>query len=71
MDEKSLIFGPSDSIEDLIMELIKKIHRWLESRKNQKNLKLNLIIDGNLLNINVHDVKILLKILNECSEQKK
>ena len=116
MDEKSLIFGPSDSVEALIMALIKKkmdldlendyylnitpppihesseyfsdsvisgifvdlndkllnaIHRWLKSRKNQKNLKLNLIIDGNLININVNDVEILLKILNECPEQKK
>jgi len=116
MDEKSLIFGVSDAVEDLILalikqkikldldndyylnispppideseeyfgrsiisgifvdlreELIKAILGWLQTNKKFKNPKLKLIIDGNLLNINIHDLKILLQIQKECSQQKK
>ena len=35
-----------------------------------ENLKLKLIIDGNLLDINTHNIQILLKILKECSNEK-
>ena len=116
MDEKSLIFGVSDAIEDLILalikqkikldldndyylnispppideseeyfggsvvsgifvdlteELIRSILGWLHTKKKLKNPKLKLIIDGNLLNINIHDLQILLQIQKEFSQQKK
>ena len=116
MDEKSLIFGVSDAVEDLILvlikqkikldldndyylnispppidesaeyfgssvisgifvdltgELVRTILSWLQTNKKFKNLKLKLIIDGNLLNINIHDLEILLQIQKECSQKKK
>ncbi len=116
MDEKSLIFGVSDAIEDLILalikqkikldldndyylnispppidesveyfgesvisgifvdlteELIRAILGWLKAKQKLKNPKLKLITDGNLLNINIHDLDILLQIQKECSQQKK
>jgi hypothetical protein len=116
MDEKSLIFGVSDAVEDLILALIKKkikldldndyylnispppideseeyfggsvisgifvdlteelikiILGWLQTNKKFKNPKLKLIIDGNLLNLNIHDFYILLHIQKECSQKKK
>ena len=115
MDEKSLIFGVSDDLEDLILWLVKKkidldfendyylnispppipesedffgdsvisgifvdlnenllnkILNWLQNIKMLENLKLKLIIDGNLLDINTHNIQILLKILKECSNEK-
>ncbi len=115
MDEKSLIFGVSDAVEDLILALIKQkikldldndyylnispppieesaeyfgesvisgifvdltekliktILGWLHAKKKMKNPKLKLIIDGNLLNITIHDLEILLQIQKECSQQK-
>lgn len=115
MDEKSLIFGVSDNLEDLIMWLIKKkidldlendyylnispppipesedffkdsvisgifvditedlitkILIWLQTKKMLENLKLKLVINGNLLDINSHDMQILLKVLKDCSNKK-
>ena len=116
MDEKSLIFGVSDAIEDLIMVLIKQkidlnmendyylnispppisesaeyfgdaiisgvfvdlneklittIIGWLQAKKTLNNLKLKFVLDGNLLNVTLHDMEILLQVLAECSKQKK
>lgn len=116
MNEKSLIFGVSDAVEDLIMtlikqkidltlekdyylnispppipesteyfgdsvisgifvdlteELIKAILGWLQAKKKLKNPKLKITISGNLLNINVHDMEIIMHVLAECSKQKK
>lgn len=115
MYEKSLIFGVSDVLEGLIIEMIKSkidldlendyylnispppIHEsefffkgsvisgifidvnerllnsvinWLQSQKILKNPKLKLVINGNLLNIDIYDMKMLLKILKECSSEK-
>jgi len=52
---------------DLTEELIKSILGWLKMNKKLKNPKLKLIIDGNLLNLNIHDLEILLQIQKECS----
>ena len=116
MDEKSLIFGVSDAIEDLIMALIKQnieldmendyylnispppipesaeyfgdavisgvfvdlnevlittIIGWLQVKKTVNNPKLKFVMGGNLLNITVHDMEILLQVLADCSKQKK
>jgi len=113
MDEKSLIFGVSDVVEDLVLmmikqkieldlendyylnispppiqesaeyfgksvisgifvniseELIKTILEWIKTNKKLKNPKLKTIINGNLLNINVHDMEILLQTQKECSQ---
>jgi hypothetical protein len=35
-----------------------------------EDLKLKLVIDGNLMNINTHDMQILLKVLQKCSNKK-
>lgn len=116
MGEKSLIFGVSDAIEDLIIsmvkqkieldlendyylnispppipesaeyfgeavisgifvdltaDLIKAIIVWLQPKKTLKNPKIKFVIDGSLLNINVHNMEILLQVLAECSKQKR
>jgi hypothetical protein len=57
---------------DLTEELVKAILMWLRKRKNEQtvNPKLKLTIGGNLLNINVHDMEMLLKILKEWSTQR-
>jgi hypothetical protein len=54
---------------DLTEELIKSILGWLKANKKLKNPKLKLIIDGNLLNLNIHDLEILLQVQKECSQQ--
>jgi len=56
---------------DLTEELIKAILGWLQAKKKLKNPKLKIAISGNLLNINVHDVEIIMQVLAECSKQKK
>ncbi|MEJ2280725.1 MAG: hypothetical protein P8X97_02220 [Candidatus Bathyarchaeota archaeon] len=55
---------------DLNENLLNKILNWLQNIKMLENLKLKLIIDGNLLDINTHNIQILLKILKECSNEK-
>ncbi len=54
---------------DLTLELVKAILLWLRKIKLRKaeNPKLKITIDGNLLNINIQDMKMLLKILKEWS----
>lgn len=114
MDEKSLIFGVSDDLENLIMwlakkkidldfendyylnispppipesegffgdsvisgifvdlneNLLNKILNWLKTVKMLEKLKLKLIIDGNLLDLNTRNLQILLKVLRECSNK--
>lgn len=58
---------------DLTDELVKAILVWLRKSetKQTENPKLKMSIGGNLLNINVHDMEILLSILKECSRIKK
>ena len=57
---------------DLTEELIKAILVWLRKIKQEpkENPKLKITIGGNLLNINVHDMEMLLKVLKEWSTQR-
>jgi hypothetical protein len=57
---------------DLTDELVKAILVWLRKRKteHEENPKLKISIGGNLLNINVHDMEMLLTVLKECSTRK-
>ena len=74
IDESAEYFGDSvisGIFVDLTEELIRSILGWLQTNKKLKNPKLKLIIDGNLLNLNIHDLEILLQIQKECSQQKK
>jgi hypothetical protein len=117
MDEKSLIFGVSYAVEDLIIallnqkidlnldkdfyinispppipgvaeefgdsvisglfvdltvELVKSILVWLQNiqQEQTENPKLKITVDGNLLNINVHNMEMLRKILKEWSTKR-
>lgn len=112
MDEKSLIFGVSDDLEDLLMFLVKKnvdldlendyylnipppprmestedfgnsviagmfvdlteelvetILLWLQCRKKKAltNPKLEISIGGNLFNLNLHDMEVLMTFLEK------
>ena len=117
MDEKSLLFGVSYSIDSLIMSLlnqkvdlnldddyyvnispppipdaddfgnsvisglfvdvtekmVKATLVWLRERENENmdNPKLKLCIDGNLIDLTIHDMQILLDIMKKCSNTKK
>jgi hypothetical protein len=117
MDEKSLLFGVSYAVDDLILELlnqkitldleedfyvnispppipglaeeftdsvisglfvdltedlIKAILVWLREIKQEQgeNPKLKISIGGNLLNIKIHDMEMLLKVLKEWATQR-
>ena len=117
MDEKSLIFGVSYAVDDLIIalinqkidlnldedyyvnispppipgvaeefgdsvisgifvdlsvELVEAVLVWLRKIKQEQteNPKLKFTVDGNILNINVQDMEILLEILKEWSTQR-
>ena len=117
MDEKSLLFGVSYAVDDLIIalvgqkinlnldedyyvnispppipglaekfadsvisglfvdlteELVKAILVWLRKLKQEQreNPKLKISISGSLLNINVQDMEMLLKILKEWSTKR-
>ena len=117
MDEKSLIFGVSYNVDDLIIfllnrridlnldkdfyvnispppipgitdefedsvisglfvdltaELVKAILFWLRKIKQEEleDPKLKITIGGNLLNLNIQDMKMLLKILSEWNTKR-
>jgi hypothetical protein len=57
---------------DLTDELAKAILVWLRKIKTEKteNPKLKIAISGNLLDINVQDMEMLLNVLKECSKMK-
>ncbi len=54
---------------DVTEELVKATLVWLQERENEnmENPKLKISIDGNILNINVHDMTLLMEILKEPS----
>ena len=60
--------GISGIFVDLTEELIKAILGWLQAKKKLKNPKLKIAISGNLPNINVHDMEIIMQVLAECSK---
>ena len=57
---------------DLTVELVKAILIWLRKIKQEKleDPKLKITIGGNLLNLNIQDMKMLLKILKEWSTER-
>jgi len=58
---------------DVTEELVKATLGWLREREKEQveNPKLKICINGNLLNIDVQDMEIMMKILKECSKTKK
>ena len=116
MDEKSLVFGVSYSVDSLIMallkesiplnldedyyvnispppipdqldfgnsvvsgvfvdvteDLVKATIKWLRNRakENMENPELQICIDGNLLNVDVQDMEILLDVMKRCEQKK-
>jgi hypothetical protein len=57
---------------DLTIELVKAILVWFRKvQQNQtENPKLKITVDGSLLNVDVHDMEMLLKILKEWSTKR-
>ncbi len=57
---------------DLTVELVKVILLWLRKIKHEEleDPKLKITIGGNLLNLNIQDMKMLLKILKEWSTER-
>ena len=54
-------------------DLIKTTINWLRNREKEHmgKPKLKLCIDGNLLNVDVQDMEILLDVLKRCAEKKR
>jgi hypothetical protein len=56
---------------DLTVELVKAILLWLRKIKQEvEDPKLKITIDGNLLNLNIQNMKMLLKIFKEWSTER-
>lgn len=57
---------------DLSEKLINIVISWLRERENEhiEKSKLKICIDGNLLNIDIQDMQILLNVIQECSKSK-
>ena len=58
---------------DATENLVKAILGWLREReKEQMEIpKLKFCINGNLLNIDIQDMEIILKVLKDCSKRNK
>ncbi len=58
---------------DVTEELIKATLGWLREKEKEQveKPKLKICINGKLLNIDVQDMEILMKVLKECSNRKK
>jgi hypothetical protein len=58
---------------DVTEELIKATIGWLREREKEgmKKPKLKLCIDGNLVNIDVQEMEILMSVLQECTKKKR
>ncbi|MDG6221775.1 MAG: hypothetical protein IAX21_06430 [Candidatus Bathyarchaeota archaeon] len=58
---------------DVTEDWIKAAIRWLRDRENEHmgKPKMQICIDGNLLNVNVQDLEILLDVLKRCAEKKR
>jgi hypothetical protein len=116
-DEKSLVFGVSDDVEQMVMALVKQkvdvdiekdyylnippppvdnadeifgdavisgvfvdliesvinaVLKWLraQTQKQQPEPKLFIIVGDNILQVNTHNMKIILDVLKECSRTK-
>ena len=72
----SMDFGESvisGMFVDVTEDLIKSTIGWLRDRENEHmgKPKMQICIDGNLLNVNIQDMEILLDVLKHCSEKKR
>ncbi|MCK4884694.1 hypothetical protein KAS24_01365 [Candidatus Bathyarchaeota archaeon] len=58
---------------DVTEELVKATIGWLREREKEhvENPKLKICINGNLLNIDVQDMEIMMNVLKECSKKKR
>lgn len=58
---------------DVTKELVKATLNWLREREkeNLEKPKLKFCIDGNLVNIDIQDLEIILKVINDCSKKQK
>ena len=58
---------------DVTEDLVKTTINWLRERakENMENPKLQLCIDGNLLNVDVQDMEILLDVMKRCGKKKR
>jgi hypothetical protein len=58
---------------DVNKELVKATLNWLREREkeNLEKPKLKFCIDGNLVNIDIQDLEILHKVINDCYKKQK
>ncbi|MFZ7137766.1 MAG: hypothetical protein ACOWW1_05050 [archaeon] len=58
---------------DVTEDLIKSTIRWLRERENEHmgKPKMQICIDGNLLNVDIQDMEILSDVLKRCAEKKR
>ena len=58
---------------DVTEDLVKVTLGWLRDREKENLEKPNLLfcINGNILNIDIQDMEILLKFLRDCAKRKK
>ena len=58
---------------DVTEELVRATLGWLRDREkeNMEKPKLIFCINGNLLNMDIQDMEILLQFLNDCAKRKK
>ena len=58
---------------DVTEELVKATIGWLREREKEymEKPKLKICINGNLLNIDVQDMEIMMSVLKECSKKKR
>ena len=58
---------------DVTEDFVKATLVWLRDREKEhmEKPKMKVCINGNLLNVNVQDMEIMLKVLKECSKKKK
>jgi hypothetical protein len=60
-------------IVELTKESLKTIIKWLKERRKKglKNPRLKVVVEGNVLNLNQKDIKILKNMLEEASKEQK
>jgi len=54
-------------------QMIKTTIGWLRERENehQEKPKLKICLDGNILNVDVQDLEILLDVMKKCAKKKR
>ena len=58
---------------DVTKEMVKATIGWLREREKEQveKPKLKICINGNLLNVDVQDMEIMMSVLKECSKKKR